>query len=144
MNGLSEVHSGWRGFKQKMSLFCRGCWLAAIFIPFMVLAFILYFVSTFLSAYWAEYLQCSVWVMLRYCLEQGGAAFIKWGQVSNFFCTQVWLCCTKLYSVLLSSYQLCVVHFFINQFDLLHYLIENFGVDKSFTVVNTNRVNSEL
>lgn len=83
LSGLSEVYSGWRGFEQKMSLFFRGCWLAAIFIPFMVLAIILYFVSTFLSPYWAEYLQCTVWVMLRYCLERGGAAFIKWGQWSS-------------------------------------------------------------
>jgi aarF domain-containing kinase len=83
LDSLSEVHSGWRGFRQKMSLFYRACWLAAIFIPFMILAFPLYFISTLLSAYWKEYLQCTVWVMLRYCLERGGAAFIKWGQWSS-------------------------------------------------------------
>ncbi|KAG0579209.1 hypothetical protein KC19_4G081900 [Ceratodon purpureus] len=83
LNNLSEVHRGWRGFKQKASLFSRGCWLAAIFIPFMVFAFLLYFISTFLSAAWREHLQCVVWKMLRYCLERGGAAFIKWGQWSS-------------------------------------------------------------
>jgi hypothetical protein len=90
LNNLSEVHSGWRGFKQKASLFSRGCWLAAVFIPFMVFAFVLYFISTFLSAAWREHLQCVVWKMLRYCLERGGAAFIKWGQVFIFLCTQSW------------------------------------------------------
>ncbi|XP_024370944.1 ABC1 family protein YPL109C, mitochondrial [Physcomitrium patens] len=83
LNELNEVYFGWRGFKQKWSLFSRACWLAVIFIPFIVIASLLYFVSTFLSATWAEYIQCMVWVMLRYCLEQGGAAFIKWGQWSS-------------------------------------------------------------
>lgn len=87
LNELNEVYFGWRGFKQKWSLFSRACWLAVIFIPFIVIASLLYFVSTFLSATWAEYIQCMVWVMLRYCLEQGGAAFIKWGQVSVFLNT---------------------------------------------------------
>lgn len=78
---LSQVHLGWRGFQQKLSLYLRACWLALVFIPLILFGPVLYIVSMFLSTWWAEYFRCAIWVMLRFCLERGGAAFIKWGQV---------------------------------------------------------------
>lgn len=87
---LGVVHVGWRGFHQRASLFLRGCWLALIFIPLILFGPLLFLFSKLMTSAWREYLQSTVWVMLRFCLERGGAAFIKWGQVCVSFWAAVW------------------------------------------------------
>ena len=101
---LSQVHLGWRGFQQKLSLFLRACWLALVFIPLILLGPVLYMVSTFLSTWWAEYFRCAIWVMLRFCLERGGAAFIKWGQVIILYWELAELLCSNFLFFLSKCY----------------------------------------
>jgi len=80
---LGVVHIGWRAFEQHASLFLRACWLVVVFVPIILLGPVVYFISTILPLVLGEHLRSFVWVLLRVCLERGGAAFIKWGQVHN-------------------------------------------------------------
>jgi hypothetical protein len=80
---LGVAHIGWRAFEQHASLFLRACWLVVVFVPIILLGPVVYFISTILPLVLGEHLRSFVWVLLRVCLERGGAAFIKWGQVYN-------------------------------------------------------------
>lgn len=62
-----------------LALFLRACWLALVFLPLILLGPVLYLLSTL---FLASQLRLLLWLILRFCLERAGAAFIKWGQWS--------------------------------------------------------------
>lgn len=79
---FSVVHSGWRSVQQRSSLIFRACYLVLVFGPLIILGPVIYFMSSVFITAWTLQFRKVLWWLLRYCLERGGAAFIKWGQVS--------------------------------------------------------------
>ncbi|KAG6546582.1 hypothetical protein Mapa_011771 [Marchantia paleacea] len=79
---FSVVHSGWRNVQQRSSLIFRACYLVLVFGPLIIFGPIIYFMSSVFITAWTLQFRKILWWLLRYCLERGGAAFIKWGQWS--------------------------------------------------------------
>ncbi|CAM6099488.1 unnamed protein product [Calypogeia fissa] len=79
---FSVVPRGWRRIQQRSSLIIRGCYLLIVFGPLIIFGPVIYFVSTVIIVTWGLKLREALWWLLRFCLEKGGAAFIKWGQWS--------------------------------------------------------------
>ncbi|KAL3683284.1 hypothetical protein R1sor_001306 [Riccia sorocarpa] len=79
---FSVVQSGWCRVQQRSALVFRTCYLVLIFGPLIIFGPVIYFISTLLITSWAIEFRKVLWGLLRFCLERGGAAFIKWGQWS--------------------------------------------------------------
>ncbi|KAL2612019.1 hypothetical protein R1flu_023711 [Riccia fluitans] len=79
---FSTVQSGWSCVRQRSALVFRTCYLVIVFGPLIMFGPVIYIISTFLISVWAVKVRKILWALLRFCLERGGAAFIKWGQWS--------------------------------------------------------------
>ena len=77
--GWGSVGGRWY---EQAALVLRALWLLAVFLPLLVSGPVLYWLSRQVAREeWRRALQGCVWRLIRFGLEQGGAAFIKWGQV---------------------------------------------------------------
>ncbi|GBG89782.1 hypothetical protein CBR_g49633 [Chara braunii] len=82
MSIVQAAHEGFDYFLQIYFLFLRAIWLILVFSPLFTLLPVLYFASCCVDERRGRDLMGAIWVLLRFCLERGGAAFIKWAQWS--------------------------------------------------------------
>lgn len=90
----------WLQLYERALLALRALWLLVIFGPLIVWGPLAYWVSRHVDAARGAALRAALWWCLRFCLEQCGAAFIKWGQWSSsredLFPEELCLCLERL------------------------------------------------